>query len=169
MRKAWKYTSRHQTARIEFGASQQQQQTVYFLRDDGSGFDPHSADRLFQAFQRLHSKSEFPGNGVGLATVRRIIQRHGGEVWAQGAVAQGPSSLPSDQVRPTAGVMVSGLRKPRFTMLYNAQRDRALLTALDSRALNIFLHSSPVSFEERSGSLSVWFQTCFRDRAIPNT
>jgi light-regulated signal transduction histidine kinase (bacteriophytochrome) len=62
---------------------------VYFVKDDGSGFDERSADRLFQPFQRLHSPVEFPGNGIGLATVRRIIQRHGGEVWAQGAVEKG--------------------------------------------------------------------------------
>ena len=89
LRNAWKYTSRHDTARIEFGKIQQDRETVFFVKDDGSGFDPHSADRLFQPFQRLHSKSEFPGNGVGLATVRRIIQRHAGEVWAQAAIERG--------------------------------------------------------------------------------
>jgi signal transduction histidine kinase len=89
LRNAWKYTSRHETARIEFGAVREGGESTYFVRDDGTGFDPHSADRLFQPFQRLHSKSEFPGNGVGLATVRRIVHRHGGEVWAQGAVEKG--------------------------------------------------------------------------------
>jgi signal transduction histidine kinase len=89
LRNAWKYTSRHDSARIEFGSFQEEGETTYFVKDDGSGFDPHSADRLFQPFQRLHSKSEFPGNGVGLATVRRIVHRHGGEIWAQGAVEKG--------------------------------------------------------------------------------
>ncbi|MBV9484203.1 MAG: HAMP domain-containing protein [Acidobacteria bacterium] len=88
LRNAWKYTSRHNSARIEFG-KQQNGEPVYYVKDDGSGFDPSSADRLFQPFQRLHSKSEFPGNGIGLATVKRIIDRHGGEVWAQGAVERG--------------------------------------------------------------------------------
>ncbi len=89
LRNAWKYTSRHEAAAIEFGSLCQDGQTVYFVKDDGSGFDTRSADRLFQPFLRLHSKSEFPGNGVGLATVKRIIQRHGGEVWAQAAVERG--------------------------------------------------------------------------------
>ncbi len=89
LRNAWKYTSRHDSARIEFGSLQQDGQTVYFVKDDGSGFDPRSSDRLFQPFQRLHPKTEFPGNGVGLATVRRIVQRHGGEIWAQGVVEVG--------------------------------------------------------------------------------
>lgn len=89
LRNAWKYTSRHDSARIEFGSLQEGGETTYFVKDDGSGFDPHSADRLFQPFQRLHSKAEFPGNGVGLATVRRIVHRHGGEIWAQGAIEKG--------------------------------------------------------------------------------
>jgi signal transduction histidine kinase len=89
LRNSWKYTSRHEHARIEFGTTTEVGHTVYFIRDDGSGFDPRSSDRLFQPFQRLHSSTEFPGNGVGLATVRRILQRHGGEVWAQGAVEKG--------------------------------------------------------------------------------
>ncbi|HLZ39872.1 MAG TPA: ATP-binding protein [Candidatus Sulfotelmatobacter sp.] len=89
LRNAWKYTSHHESARIEFGISHENGRTVYFVKDDGSGFEQRSAARLFQPFQRLHSTAEFPGSGVGLATVRRIIQRHGGEVWAQAAVEQG--------------------------------------------------------------------------------
>lgn len=89
LRNAWKYTSHHDHARIEFGEFERDGSATYFVRDDGSGFDPRSASRLFQPFQRLHSKQEFPGNGIGLATVRRIIQRHGGELWAEGAVEQG--------------------------------------------------------------------------------
>jgi light-regulated signal transduction histidine kinase (bacteriophytochrome) len=68
---------------------QEGNKTVYFVKDDGSGFDAKSAERLFQPFQRLHSAAEFPGSGVGLATVRRIVQRHGGDVWAQAAVEKG--------------------------------------------------------------------------------
>jgi signal transduction histidine kinase len=89
LRNAWKYTSQHPTARIEFGAQTKNGKTIYFLRDDGVGFDPRSADRLFQPFQRLHSLEEFPGNGVGLATVQRIVRRHSGEVWAESEVEEG--------------------------------------------------------------------------------
>ncbi len=86
---AWKYTSQHGHARIEFGEAQKNGQTAFFVKDDGTGFDPQSANRLFQPFQRLHSMAEFPGSGIGLATVKRIIQRHGGQVWAEGATGQG--------------------------------------------------------------------------------
>jgi K+-sensing histidine kinase KdpD len=82
-------TSHHKSARIEFGKMIKNGRTIYFVTDDGSGFDSRSADRLFQPFQRLHSSAEFPGNGIGLATVRRIVQRHGGEVWAEAMVKKG--------------------------------------------------------------------------------
>ena len=89
LRNSWKYTSHHERARIEFGHLQQDGESVYYVKDDGSGFDQRSADRLFQPFQRLHSTAEFPGNGVGLATVKRIIQRHRGQVWAEGEPEKG--------------------------------------------------------------------------------
>jgi signal transduction histidine kinase len=89
LRNSWKYTSHHDHARIEFGRIQQNGEPAYFVKDDGSGFDQRSADRLFQPFQRLHSTAEFPGNGVGLATVKRIIHRHRGEVWAEGTPEKG--------------------------------------------------------------------------------
>ncbi|MGH9501247.1 MAG: sensor histidine kinase [Terriglobales bacterium] len=89
LRNSWKYTSRHPKATIEFGSCEQDGKSVYFVRDDGAGFDAGSAERLFQPFQRLHSTAEFPGNGIGLATVQRIIRRHGGEVWAEGEVDKG--------------------------------------------------------------------------------
>jgi PAS domain S-box-containing protein len=86
---AWKYTSAHDSAHIEFGLNKDNGRTAYFVRDDGAGFDPRYSDRLFGAFQRLHAAAEFPGTGIGLATVQRIIRRHGGEIWAEGAVEKG--------------------------------------------------------------------------------
>jgi two-component system sensor histidine kinase/response regulator len=86
---AWKFTSREPTARLEFGMAQVAGEVTYFVRDNGAGFDMTYADRLFGPFQRLHPQAEFPGNGIGLATVQRIIHRHGGKVWAEGLVGQG--------------------------------------------------------------------------------
>ncbi|MBI3784480.1 MAG: PAS domain S-box protein [Deltaproteobacteria bacterium] len=86
---AWKYTSKHSSARIEFGRFERDGVATYFVRDDGAGFDMKSGEKLFGAFQRLHSASEFEGTGIGLATVQRIIQRHGGRVWAESAVGEG--------------------------------------------------------------------------------
>jgi len=103
LRNAWKYTSHHKQARIEFGESNVNGRVTFFVKDDGSGFDPQSADRLFQPFQRLHTKAEFPGNGIGLATVKRIIQRHGGEVWAQAAIEKGATFYFTLGTRPANG------------------------------------------------------------------
>ncbi len=86
---AWKFTSRRAQARIEFGRTNAQGTTAFFVRDNGAGFDPAYAGRLFGAFQRLHTTTEFPGTGVGLASVQRIINRHGGQIWAQSGVNQG--------------------------------------------------------------------------------
>lgn len=86
---AWKFTSKHPTARIEFGLFHQNETPVYFIRDDGAGFDLKYAQKLFGAFQRLHTTDEFPGTGVGLATVQRVIHRHGGKVWADSEVENG--------------------------------------------------------------------------------
>ncbi len=86
---AWKFSSRNPVARIELGARKVRRMTTYFVRDDGAGFDDTYADKLFTPFQRLHSSEEFPGTGIGLATVQRIARRHGGAVWAEGAVGHG--------------------------------------------------------------------------------
>ena len=86
---AWKFTSKRAQATIEIGTAQLNRGQAFFVRDNGAGFDACYADRLFGAFQRLHAMTEFPGTGVGLATVQRIIQRHGGRVWAEGAVDRG--------------------------------------------------------------------------------
>jgi signal transduction histidine kinase len=86
---AWKFTGKHDHARIEFGYAEANGKGAYFVRDNGVGFDMAYADKLFGAFQRLHSSAEFEGTGIGLATVQRIIHRHGGQVWGKGVVEQG--------------------------------------------------------------------------------
>jgi|GEM_PF-1876306 len=86
---SWKFTSKHATARIEFGMKSCDGQNIYFVKDDGAGFDMAYAGSLFNSFRRLHSVIEFEGTGIGLATVHRIVKRHGGRVWAEGAVEQG--------------------------------------------------------------------------------
>lgn len=87
---AWKFTSRNENgARIEFGSTSKNGLTTYYVRDDGAGFEMAYAEKLFGAFQRLHTEDEFEGTGVGLATVARIVRRHGGEVWAEGEPGKG--------------------------------------------------------------------------------
>lgn len=86
---AWKFTGKSLPARIEFGAVEHEGTLAYFVRDNGAGFDMTYADKLFGAFQRLHTIEEFPGTGIGLATVQRIVHRHGGQAWAEGRVGQG--------------------------------------------------------------------------------
>lgn len=86
---AWKFTGKNPSATIEFGATQKEGKMVYFVRDDGAGFMMQYADKLFQPFQRLHTPTEFPGLGIGLAMVKRIILRHGGRIWAESALEQG--------------------------------------------------------------------------------
>lgn len=86
---AWKYSGRKDYARVELGVGTDGGRRVFHVRDNGAGFDMAYANKLFAAFQRLHSTAEFEGTGIGLATVRRVIARHGGDVWAEGAVDQG--------------------------------------------------------------------------------
>jgi light-regulated signal transduction histidine kinase (bacteriophytochrome) len=86
---AWKFTSKTGDARIEFGTIEQDGKTVYFLEDNGAGFEQKYVDRIFRPFHRLHTASEFDGTGIGLAIVERIIQRHGGKIWAEGEVGKG--------------------------------------------------------------------------------
>ena len=89
MDNSWKFTSKRQDARIEVGWNNSNGESAFYVKDNGAGFDPAYTSRLFGAFQRLHSATEFPGTGVGLATVQRIIHRHEGEIWAKGEVDVG--------------------------------------------------------------------------------
>lgn len=89
---AWKFTTKHQKAKIEFGIIQCNNNCTdctYFVRDDGAGFDMAYVNKLFGAFQRLHAMTDFEGTGIGLATVQRVVRRHGGRIWAEGAIEQG--------------------------------------------------------------------------------
>lgn len=107
---AWKFTSKRRDACIEFGVLDQHGVQTYFVRDNGAGFDPAYASRLFGAFQRLHPAKDFPGTGIGLPTVQRIVHRHGGKVWAEAIVGQGatfyftlsPSSGAAQSTRASA-------------------------------------------------------------------
>lgn len=86
---AWKFSQKSEDALVEFGAEDRAGEHVFFVRDNGAGFDPSYIAKLFKPFERLHTGSEFPGTGIGLATVRRIIERHGGKVWAEGGLGKG--------------------------------------------------------------------------------
>jgi signal transduction histidine kinase len=86
---AWKFTGKHAQATIEIGVTQVDGEQVFYVRDNGAGFDMAYADKLFGTFQRLHGRTEFPGTGIGLATVQRIVHRHGGRPWAKGGVGKG--------------------------------------------------------------------------------
>lgn len=88
---AWKFTGERNEAQIEFGMRDENGENIYYVTDNGAGFDMAYADKLFGAFQRLHDTQEFPGTGIGLATVQRIIHKHGGRIWAQAAVDAGAS------------------------------------------------------------------------------
>jgi light-regulated signal transduction histidine kinase (bacteriophytochrome) len=89
MENSWKFTGRRRQARIDFGASEQDGKLVAFVKDNGDGFDMKYADKIFRPFSRLHSEKDFPGTGIGLATVQRIIHRHGGKIWPEAQKGKG--------------------------------------------------------------------------------
>jgi light-regulated signal transduction histidine kinase (bacteriophytochrome) len=86
---AWKFTGRRDGARIELGSSMTDGKRAYFVRDNGAGFDMVYAGKLFAPFQRMHTQQQFDGTGIGLATVKRIIERHRGRIWIDSAVERG--------------------------------------------------------------------------------
>jgi light-regulated signal transduction histidine kinase (bacteriophytochrome) len=86
---AWKFTGKKAETEISFGITTYENRQVYYVRDNSAGFDMAYAGKLFEPFQRLHSAKEFTGTGIGLASVKRIIRRHGGQIWAEGGVDQG--------------------------------------------------------------------------------
>ncbi len=128
---AWKFSSRNPLASISIGKETgADQQAVYFVRDNGAGFDMAYVDKLFGTFQRLHSPDEFSGSGIGLATVKRIITRHGGSVWARSAIGEGSTfyfTLGNEQVKVApaddAGIALAGL--PRSSRLFTGSGARA--------------------------------------------
>jgi len=90
LRNAWKFTEKQAKAAIEFGLWKKEgTKNIYFIRDNGASFDMAYAEKLFAPFQRLHTDEEFSGSGIGLATVRRILNRHGGKIWAEGETGKG--------------------------------------------------------------------------------
>ena len=101
---AWKFTSKAPTACIEFGATEKDGSAAFFVRDNGAGFDMAFASKLFAPFQRLHTSDEFPGTGIGLATVQRIVQRHGGRIWAEGVVDGGATFWFAFPARPSGSM-----------------------------------------------------------------
>ena len=116
---ACKYSSKQADPVVEFSKFTKDNQTIYYVRDNGAGFDMEKAEKLFTPFQRMHTQSEFPGTGVGLATVHKIITRHGGHIWAESAVGQGTTfyfTLDSPQLGPwSSPVLKAGAATPAAT------------------------------------------------------
>ncbi len=124
---AWKFTGNRPLATIEFGVRTRDGIRTYFVRDDGAGFDMAQAGRLFDAFQRLHSEQEFPGTGIGLATVRRVMRRHGGDAWAESVAGKGATFFFTLGVRPVARTVV--LPRPALTLVARQDAPASVVTA----------------------------------------
>ncbi|HVS53855.1 MAG TPA: PAS domain-containing protein [Opitutaceae bacterium] len=107
---AWKFTARRERARIEFGMQPQDGERVFLVRDNGAGFNPELAHKLFQAFERLHNTKEFEGLGVGLNTVQRIIEKHDGRVWAESVEGEGATFYFTLAERPARGAATSAVQ-----------------------------------------------------------
>ena len=104
---AWKFTSKNETARIELGREAKDGEEAFFVRDDGAGFDMAHSGQLFGTFHRAHTEKEFPGLGIGLAVAEKVVHRHGGRIWAEGAVGQGATfwfTLPPGSPPPGSGL-----------------------------------------------------------------
>ncbi len=102
---AWKFTSKRADAAVEVGMKPDAPEPTYFVRDNGACFDMEYSRQLFNAFQRLHDAADFPGTGIGLATVKRVITKHGGRIWAEAAVDKGATfffTLPGPEARSDA-------------------------------------------------------------------
>ncbi len=106
---AWKFTRHKKHARIEFGRAQIGQNNIYYIRDNGAGFDMEYAEKLFKPFQRLHSEAEFEGTGIGLATCRRIVEKHSGQVWINSADDEGTTVYFTLNCEPQPSIPKSAL------------------------------------------------------------
>jgi light-regulated signal transduction histidine kinase (bacteriophytochrome) len=107
----WDNTSKNPSALVEFGETQQNDEKVYFIKDNGVGFDMTYVDKLFQPFQRLHTDKDYPGTGIGLAIVQRIIRRHGGRIWAESEIGKGTTfhfTIGSIVAMPTENIATQG-------------------------------------------------------------